>query len=104
MKIYHELEQGWNSIPEEDTEKIALLKLTETGKYIEGVGMRDGPFYVLAESATDDIFVKYKAQMLVLQQMTNIHEQMDQRLFLQKELEYSTKHNQAYSRFLEIPH
>ena len=59
MKIYHELEQGWNSIPEEDTEKIALLKLTETGKYIEGVGMRDGPFYVLAESATDDIFVKY---------------------------------------------
>ena len=102
MKIYHELEQGWNSIPEEDAEKIALLKLTESGKYVEGIGMRDGPFYVLAESATDDIFVKYKAQMLALQQVMT--SQIDPRLLLQKELEYSTKHNAAYSRYLEIPH
>jgi hypothetical protein len=46
MKVYHAIDENSPDISKEDKEKIAILKLVETGKYIKNVGIRDGQFYV----------------------------------------------------------
>ena len=51
-------------IDDEDTKltkkqlrKVAILKLTENGKYIEGVGIKDNEFFLLTEGDDDEMYL-----------------------------------------------
>ena len=64
MKIYHVMDENSSIVPQEDREKIAVLKLVETGKYVENMGVRDGQFFIIPENKSDEIYLDYKAAML----------------------------------------
>jgi hypothetical protein len=101
MKIYHAIDEHSPDIPDKDKEKIAVLKLVEVGKYIKNVGIRDGQFYVLADDATDEIYLEFK------EAMNNINnamlERIDFRVITQKGIEYNTKKANAMKRYMELP-
>ena len=40
-------------------QKVAILKLTDNGKYIEGVGIRDTEFFLLTEGDDDEEYLAY---------------------------------------------
>lgn len=40
-------------------QKIAILKLTENGKYIEGVGIKDNEFFLITEDGIDEDYLAY---------------------------------------------
>lgn len=103
MKVFHELEGESPRMTQDDKEKVSLLKLTDSGKYMKGVGIRDGQFYVLAESETDDIYLNYKAYMLDLRQKFAIPEVIDQRLFEQKTMEFHNKKAKVMQMLMERP-
>lgn len=53
-------------IDDEDTkltkrmkQKVAILKLTENGKYIEGVGIKDNEFFLITEDESDEMYLSY---------------------------------------------
>lgn len=53
-------------ITDEDTkltkrqrQQVAILKLTDNGKYIENVGIKDNEFYLLVEGENDDMYLTY---------------------------------------------
>jgi hypothetical protein len=53
-------------IDDEDTkltkrqrQKVAILKLTENGKYLEGVGIKDNEFFLLTEGDDDEEYLAY---------------------------------------------
>jgi tRNA pseudouridine-54 N-methylase len=54
-------------ISDEDTkltkrqrQQVAILKLTENGKYIENVGIKDNEFFLLVEHEADDTYLEFK--------------------------------------------
>ena len=101
MKIYHKLDEDSHLLSQEEKEKIAILKLVDVGKYIKGVGIRDGQFYVIAENNTDEVYLEYK------QAMDNINAHLripfDHRLFAQKTMEFHNKKAEVVRRVMEIP-
>ena len=101
MKIYHKLDEDSYLLSQEEKEKISILKLVDVGKYIKGVGIRDGQFYVIAETETDEIYLEYK------QAINNISKEMpkliDRRMFEQKTMEFHSKKNAVVKRILEMP-
>jgi len=104
MKVFHEMESDSSRMTKEDKEKVSLLKLTDSGKFMKGVGIRDGQFYVIAESDTDDIYLKYKAYMLDLRQkFQEIPKELDQRLFEQKTMEFHNKKAMVMKILMERP-
>ena len=40
-------------------QKVAILKLTDNGKYIEGVGIKDNEFFLLTEGDDDEQYLAY---------------------------------------------
>ncbi|QDD06741.1 hypothetical protein FIT67_02640 [Candidatus Methylopumilus planktonicus] len=58
MKVYEIKNIEKSTIPKEDLEKISILKLCEPGKYIKGIGIRDGRFFVLADTENDQLYLK----------------------------------------------
>jgi hypothetical protein len=40
-------------------QKVAILKLTDNGKYIEGVGIKDNEFFLLTEGNDDEEYLAY---------------------------------------------
>jgi hypothetical protein len=40
-------------------QKVAMLKLTENGKYLEGIGIRDNEFFLLTEGDDDEQYLAY---------------------------------------------
>lgn len=38
-------------------QKVAILKLTDNGKYIEGVGIKDNEFFLLTEGDDDEMYL-----------------------------------------------
>ena len=51
-------------IDDEDTkltkkqrQKVAILKLTDNGKYIEGVGIKDNEFFLITEDDSDEMYL-----------------------------------------------
>ena len=101
MKIYHKLDEDSHLLSQQEKEKISILKLVDVGKYVKGVGIRDGQFYVIAETETDEIYLEYK------QAINNISKQMpkliDRRMFEQKTMEFHSKKNAVVKRILEMP-
>ena len=104
MKVFHELEGDTSRMTQDDKEKISLLKLTDSGKHMKGIGIRDGQFYVIAESDSDDIYLNYKAYMLDLRQkFQEIPKELDQRLFEQKTMEFHNKKAKVMKMLMERP-
>ena len=101
MKVYHAMHEDSPDISKEDKEKMAILKLVDVGKYIKGVGIRDGQFYVIAENDTDEVYLEYK------QAMDNINAHLripfDHRLFAQKSMEFHNKKAKAMQLMMEMP-
>jgi hypothetical protein len=38
-------------------QKVAILKLTDNGKYIEGVGIKDNEFFLLTEGDDEEMYL-----------------------------------------------
>ena len=101
MKIFHKLDEDSPYISKENKEKIAILKLVDVGKYIKGVGIKDGQFYVLAENETDEIYLEYKQAINNIE--TSIHTYIDQRTLTQKQMEFFNKKAEVMRRLMEMP-
>jgi len=101
MRIYHEVNKDSPDTPNEDKEKIAILKLVDVGKYVENVGIRDGQLYIIAESNTDEIYLEYKSALNNIQALMNT--KMDFRLLEQKNMEFHNKKAKAMQRVMEMP-
>ena len=52
MKIYRAVEDE-SSLPAEDKEKIAILKLVPNGEYIPKVGLRQNEYFILEHTDKD---------------------------------------------------
>jgi len=46
-------------------QKIAILKLTENGKYIENIGIKDNEFFLLTEGDDDEQYLAFKQQRYI---------------------------------------
>ena len=101
MKVYHVMDENSSIVPQEDREKIAVLKLVETGKYVENMGVRDGQFFIIPENKSDEIYLDYKAAMLRIDKAFKTR--IDQRLLDQKSMEFHNKKAEAMRRFMEMP-
>ena len=101
MKIYHKLDEDSHLISQEEKEKISILKLVDVGKYVKGVGIRDGQFYVIAENETDEIYLEYKQAMNNIENA--IHTYIDQRTLTQKQMEFFNKKAEVMRRLMEMP-
>ena len=101
MRIYHEVNKDSPDTPNEDKEKIAILKLVDVGKYVKGVGIRDGTFYVIAENETDEIYLEYRQVMHSID--AAFKKRVDPRLIMQKTMEYANKKANAMQKMMEIP-
>ena len=101
MRIYHEVNKDSPDTPNEDKEKIAILKLVDVGKYVKGVGIRDGTFYVIAENDTDEIYLEYREALGKIN--TAMMQKLDMRVITQKGMEYHHKKARAMQLMMEIP-
>jgi hypothetical protein len=101
MKIYHAIHENSPDISIQDKEKMAILKLVEVGKYIKNVGIRDGQFYVIADDATDEVYLEYREAMHNIN--LAMRNKIDTRLMIEKAMEYHTKKNIAMQKFMETP-
>ena len=101
MKIYHVLDENSSIVPQEDKEKIAILKLVETGRFVENVGVRDGQFFIIPENAVDGVYLDYKAAMLRIDKA--FKNKMDHRTFEQKTMEFHNKKAEVVRRIMEMP-
>lgn len=101
MKVFHALDVESSNLSDEDKEKIAVLKLVDVGKYVENVGIRDGQFYIIAESNTDEVYLEYKSALNNIQALMN--SKMDFRLLEQKNMEFHNKKAKALQRIMEMP-
>jgi hypothetical protein len=101
MKIFHVMDENSSIVSQEDKEKIAILKLTETGKFVENIGVRDGQFFIIPENAVDGVYLDYKAAMLRID--TAFRKQIDQRLLDQKSMEFHNKKAAVVKRIMEMP-
>ena len=101
MKIYHAIHENSPDISIQDKEKMAILKLVEVGKFIKNVGIRDGQFYVLADDATDEVYLEYREAMHNID--LAMRKKIDIRLMNEKAMEYHNKKNIAMQKFMETP-
>ena len=46
-----------------EKEKVSILKLSPNRKHVKGVGMKDGIFYVIVESAIDDAYLSFVSKL-----------------------------------------
>jgi hypothetical protein len=101
VKIYHAINEHSPDIPDKDKEKMSILKLVEVGKYIKNVGIRDGQFYVIADDATDEVYLEYREAMHNID--LAMRKKIDIRLMNEKAMEYHNKKNIAMQKFMETP-
>ena len=95
------MDENSSIVPQEDKEKMAILKLTETGKFVENIGVRDGQFFIIPENSTDEVYLDYKAAMLRIDK--TFKNKMDTRLFEQKTMEFHNKKAEVVRRLMEMP-
>ena len=95
------MDENSSIVSQEDKEKIAILKLTESGKFVENIGVRDGQFFIIPEGKIDEIYLDYKAAMLRIDDA--MKQKIDHRLFEQKTMEYHNKKAEVVRRIMEMP-
>lgn len=58
MKVIHMTDENIK-LTKQEKSKIAILKLVESGKYVEGVGIKDNEFYILTEDNADETWLLF---------------------------------------------
>lgn len=101
MKIFHAIDEESSDISKEDKEKMAILKLVDVGKYIKGIGIRDGQFYVIAEDNADEVYLEYRQAMHTINVAFN--KRIEPRLLMQKDMEFYNKRTKIVKRLMEMP-
>ncbi len=94
------MDENSSIVSQEDKEKIAILKLIETGKFVETIGVRDGQFFIIPENAVDEVYLDYKAAMLRID--IAFKKQIDQRLLDQKSMEFHNKKVEVVKRIMKM--
>ena len=46
-------------LSEEESRKVSLLKIAEPKKYVEGIGVYDGEFFIITETEVDDMYLSW---------------------------------------------
>lgn len=59
MKVIHITDED-TKLTKKEKRKVAILKLTENGKYLEGIGIKDDDFFLLTEDDVDETYIAYK--------------------------------------------
>lgn len=59
MKIFCDGDENLNIVSKEDKEKISMLKLLDSGEYLENVGIRHDKFFLITENESDRSFLDY---------------------------------------------
>lgn len=59
MKVVHITDED-TKLTKKEKRKVAILKLTENGKYLEGIGIKDDDFFLLTEDDVDETYIAYK--------------------------------------------
>lgn len=95
------MDENSSIVPQEDREKIAVLKLAQSGKFVENMGVRDGQFFIIPENAVDVVYLDYKAAMLKID--TAFRKQIDRKLLDQKSMEFHNKKAEVMRRIMEMP-
>ena len=57
MKVIHKDEIDETKLTKDEKEKVSILKLSNVGQYVEGVGIRDGSFYLIAQDKDDQMYL-----------------------------------------------
>lgn len=58
MKVIR-IDDEETKLTKKQQQKVAILKLTDNGKYIEGVGIKDNEFFLLTEADDDEEYLAY---------------------------------------------
>lgn len=58
MKVIHIIDED-TKLTKQEMSKVAILKLVDNGKYVEGVGIKDDDFYILTEDKADEMWLAY---------------------------------------------
>jgi hypothetical protein len=58
--------EGSTILTTDEKRKVSLLKLTEEGKYLKGVGIRDTKYFVLMETPEDDEYLSFMGKHKIL--------------------------------------
>jgi hypothetical protein len=58
MKVI-QIDDEETKLTKRQKQKIAILKLTENGKYLEGIGIRDNGFFLLTEGDEDEQYLAF---------------------------------------------
>lgn len=59
MKVIQVGREDSSLLTEDEINKISILKLVPVGEYVDKVGIRDGQFYVIAETGDDQMYLAY---------------------------------------------
>jgi len=59
MKVIHADDMDETKLTKQEKEKVSILKLANVGQYVEGVGIRDGSFYLIAQDEDDQMYLAY---------------------------------------------
>ena len=65
--------EGSTSLTTDEKRKVSLLKLTEEGKYLKGVGIRDTKYFVLMETPEDDEYLSFMGKHKTLKKTYEEH-------------------------------
>jgi hypothetical protein len=65
--------EGSTSLTTDEKRKVSLLKLTEEGKYLKGVGIRDTKYFVLMETPEDDEYLSFMGKHKILKKTYEEH-------------------------------
>ena len=57
MKVIQKDEIDETKLTKDEKEKVSILKLSNVGQYVEGVGIRDGSFYLIAQDKDDQMYL-----------------------------------------------
>ena len=57
MKIFLKGDENANCVSKEDKEKISMLKLLDSGKYLQNVGIRQDNFFLITENLSDENYL-----------------------------------------------
>ena len=57
MEVIHKDEIDETKLTKDEKEKVSILKLSNVGQYVEGVGIRDGSFYLIAQDKDDQMYL-----------------------------------------------
>lgn len=70
MKVIHIIDED-TKLTKQEKSKVAILKLVDNGKYVEGVGIKDNDFYILTEDKADEMWLAHMCHSKQTRNLSN---------------------------------